>query len=264
MLTEAFILRDLEMVPVQFQRALNRLAEKIDAKNYDDVKEIKSNDVVIRFGKGTLPRERNTVHIGGKYYNKARQYEMLAGVVPTIETYEEYIEDLGDSFIAKKKNGQKQQGQLDSILPDDTTDYIFQPKVNIVKEYRVNIFYMNGSYHISGVYEKIGSNVSLKNVVELPESKILKKLAYAATKKLGYPFAGVDIALVNEEDAEFVVESVVGKMSSFFGKKMASIGSLKDILQETVPVVLEVNSYPSMANPMIAYDMFAAIEKAAI
>lgn len=258
-LNEALVFDGVENAPQQFQSMINKIARKLDASMFGDV-ELEDGDAVIRFGDPALPTEKNTVHIGGKFFNKSAQYQKLEGVVPTIKTYEEYVDDIGDNFIAKKKAGQKQQGQLDSKLPEDSSDFVFQPKVTIVKEYRINVFYMNGSYHVAGIYEKTGSNVSFKSISLSGSSKILVDIAIKATKALKYGFAGCDVALVGAEDLGSINESVLGKVSQIMGRAAGKLSDTKKLLETHYPVVIEVNSFPSMNSPMIAADMFDAIQ----
>ena len=260
-LEESLVFDRTEFAPQQFQKMINTIANRLDAKDFKDV-EITDEDVVIRFGEPSLPSEHNTVHIGGKFLNKASQSRMLKGVVPTITTYNDYIDILGDKFLAKKKSGQKQIGQLDGVRPEDATDYIFQPKVKIVKEFRIVVFYINGRYHVSGIYEKTGSNASFRSI-PLKKGDEIVQMSIAATKALKYGFAGVDLAIVHNKDALHIQESFMGKLASLAITDLGSTSDVLDAMEEHIPVILEVNSFPSMGNPAIAHDLLQAIQKEA-
>ncbi len=261
MILENIVFDQQELAPNQFQKILDKIASSLNIQDYKDV-EITDDDVVIRFGESNLPSERNVVHIGGKFYNKERQARMLKGTVPTITTYSNYVDELGDKFLAKKKAGQRQEGQMDGVKPEDSTDYVFQPKVKIVKEFRVIVFYMNGKYYVSGVYEKTGSNVSVRSLGEA-KAKPVAEMAKSATKKLKYGFAGVDIAIVHSSDSVHVTESVLGKLAQISMRELGNAKDVQDALEQHYPVVLEVNSFPSIANPAIAQDLLDAIQSKA-
>ena len=260
MLLEQIVFDQKELSPVQFQKIINKIAASAGIEDYLD-SEISDDTIIIRFGERRLPTETNVVNIGGRFFNKEAQYAKLINKVPTIKTYNEYLDELGDRFIAKKRTGQKQEGQLDSTLPDDAADYIFQPKVEIVKEFRVVVFYMNDRYYVSGIYEKSGSNASFRSIKpsKLPE---IANMAVDATDALGYGFSGVDIAIIHSEDSMYINESVLGRIASI---ALTDVGNPNDVLKalsKHYPVVLEVNSFPSLQNPAIAQDLLEALQKA--
>ena len=191
------------------------------------------NDIVLFYRKKGLPKRRNEIYIQNKYYDKEQQYELFKKeFVNTVKTYNEQ-QNVNGKFIAKMKTGQRQKGQLINQTPEHPEEYIFQPLVDIKKEYRVIVYYMSGKYHVSGIYEKIGSNISLFKVDEnSKEGKGISIIAKKATRVLGYGFGGVDIAIVEPDENKVNVRNT------------------------TYPniVVLEVNTLPSLKNPRILID----------
>ncbi len=193
------------------------------------------NDIVLFYKKAGLPKKRNQIHIQNKYYGKVDQYNIFRNEhINTVKTYKQQ-EEAGTNFIAKKKFGSRQEGQLINQTPEHPKEYIFQPLVKIEKEFRVIVYYMSGKYHISGIYEKIGSNFSLFRLDEnSKEGKGISIMAIKATKALGYGFGGVDVAIVKDNDNI-------------------------NVKNESFPniVVFEVNTLPSMKNPKILFDFIS-------
>lgn len=225
-----------------------------------DEESIAYDDVVISFGNKSLPTEPNTVNIGGRYENKTSQYNKFKDNIPTIKTFSTVVDDIADDYIAKQNTGQKQVGQLYNQLPDNPDEYIFQPRVNIKEEFRVIVYNMNRRYYVSGIYRKSGSNASLVSVsTKSSAGKKLAKMAIRATDLLGYGFSGVDLAIVNASDSNKIDESL-GFIASATGKAMGSINNFDKLINNNYLVVLEANSFPSMTNPMIAYDLIDSME----
>lgn len=255
------IVKGIENVPATFADTVKTLVDRsAQLELYRDGMDT-TNRIVLQFG-GNLPREKNTVVVTSRYFNKERQAQMLDGVVPTINTYTN-PDEIDGSFIAKLKTGHKQIGQKIDELPDNPEDYVFQPLVRIAAEFRVVVFWMNGSYHVSGVYQKSGSNVSLQSITG-PAAKILGDVAVKATDGLGYGFSGVDVAVVDVQHAKHVKESVLGAFASGLGKIAGSFSDVDELLRRHKVAVLEVNRLPSMANPMIAHDLLKSIYRFAI
>lgn len=274
-LNEAFVFQGVDRAPASFQSLIYKMAESnpmisLDEGNPDDIKMV--------FGRqDSLPTEDNTVYIGNRFFSKSKQYKILRGIVPTIKTFEEYSELQGADFIAKRNIGQKQAGQMINQRPEDDSGYIYQPLLNIESEYRVITYYMNGTYHVSGVYEKTGSNVSLRSITSGEIYEKASSIAKVATKALGYGLSGVDIALVekssniNESSLKDAVASrlgktagkmsqseVIGAMASTLGR-MAGKMSQSEVGDNHILVLLEVNTMPSMSNPMIVHETFKHI-----
>ena len=156
-------------------------------------------------------------------------------------------------------------GQLINQIPDNPDDYIYQRLVQIVMEFRVICYYMNGEYHVSGVYKKSGSNASFSQVSQTDKvGSMAVSMAKKATKELGYGFSGCDIAIVNASDADIelgINESMVGKLSSKLTKIAGNMTDYESFLEDNYMVVLECNSFPSMGNPVIAYDLLQDMQK---
>lgn len=262
-LNENLYIENLDRAPATFKTAIHKLVTK-DSELIVDEEPESSSDVVISFGNSRLPTYKNTVHVGGKFHNKESQYRILKDVVPTIKTYTDSLEVAGERFIAKKKVGHKQQGMLIDDLPDDESEFIFQPLVDIMEEYRVITYYMNGKYHVSGIYQKSGSNISVRSInIKSSAGKKIAEIAMKATDELGYGFSGADVAIVsNKNKASLNVNESVGGF--ILSKSMSAFGSLSNtesILKDNYLVILEVNSIPSMANPAIYFDLKNSIKK---
>lgn len=214
-------------------------------------------DIQMSFGRRNgLPSQANAVYIGNVYLNKNRQYDLIKGQMPTINTFGSH-EDIDGEFIAKKATGHKQQGQMINQVPDED-DYIFQPLIEIIKEYRVIVYYMNGKHHISGVYEKTGSNMSLKSINAGSIHGDVVDMAIRSCELCGYGFGGVDIALTNISDN--ISESISGTVTSTLGNLYGKT-SRKDKADDETLVFLEINTMPSMANPMISQELLKSVLK---
>lgn len=221
-----------------FNAIIDKIPFKDLAKIFDIIDEytgnevLTSNDILLSYKKAGLPTNKNEIHIQNKYYNKIEQYNIFRNeAINTVKTYKDHTM-AGSSFIAKRRTGSKQKGQLINEIPERPEEYIFQPLVDIKKEYRAIIYYMNGKYHCSGIYEKIGSNLSIFKLDDNSNTaKGVKIMALKATKALGYGFGGVDIAIVKNEE----VLNLNNR-------------SFPDV------VVLEVNTMPSLHNPRILLD----------
>lgn len=262
-LTEAVFVQNIKKAPPRFHKDIMRMATRNRQMYIDDgLIEPSNDDVIIRFGENRLPSDKNTIHIGNKYLDKERQYSALKGVVNTIKTFTNVVDLKTKEFIAKKKKGEKQQGQLKNEIPKNPEDYIYQGYVQILAEFRVIVYFMNGDYHVSGIYKKSGSNVSFQSInTTSGVGKELTKIAIKATTRLGYGLGGCDIAIVSAENLENLVlsESFVGKLSSKGMKKLGSMIKMDDLLNEHYPVILEVNAMPSMGNPAILQDLVQSI-----
>lgn len=208
------------------------------------------NDINIHFNKkGNLPTESNTIYVGNRYHSKLKQFNLVKNKIPTIKTLTS-SEGL-DNFIAKREHGWKQQGQMINQQPDDPENYVFQPFLDIVSEYRVVTYYMNGQYHVSGVYKKTGSNMSYQSITGGEVYEVAVNMAMESAKLLGYGLSGVDMAIVTHDDN--IVESV-GGVASAFGKLLGKFSD-NTIGDDKIMVFLEANTFPSMANPMIRSDI---------
>lgn len=207
---------------------------------YDPAKTYTMKDIVLHYKKSGLPAKRNEIHIQNKYYGKVDQYNIFREeFINTVKTYKDHVK-AGTNFIAKKKFGSRQEGQLKNEVPEHPKEYIFQPLVDIVKEYRVIVYYMNNKYHISGIYEKIGSNFSLMKLDEnSKEGKGVSIMAKKATRALGYGFGGVDVAIVKTDPENLNVKNT----------------AFPNI------VVFEVNTLPSIRNPRILFDFISDVNK---
>jgi hypothetical protein len=264
-LREGLYIENLDRAPTTFKQAINTLVTR-DSELFVDEDPRSSSDVVISFGNSNLPTSRNRIHIGGKFHNKESQYQLLRDIVPTIKTYTDSLEVAGERFIAKKKAGYKQQGQLIDELPDDDSDYVFQPLVDIMEEYRVITYFMNGDYHVAGIYKKSGSNVSYKSInINSPAGRKISDMAMNATEALGYGFSGADVAIVSNRNKESlnVNESVTGFIASKTMRAFGSLDNTESLLRDNYLVVIEVNSMPSMANVGIYFDLKTSIKHTA-
>lgn len=199
-----------------------------------------------RCGSG-LPTTPNLVCVQTNYHGKDEQYRLLKGKVPVIPTYRD-PGSIDGEFIAKRIHGQKQQGQMFNQIPNNYREYVFQPKIEILKEYRVVVFYMNNEFHVSGIYQKTGSNLSFISITSGQIYDTSVEIATTACRVLGYGFSGVDIA---QTSAQFQ-ENIVGSTASKFGKLMGKMQSSKPVGNF---VFFEANTLPSLANPMIANDL---------
>lgn len=262
-LHEAVFIQNIKKAPPRFHKDLMRLATRNRQMYIDDgLIDPTDDDVVIRFGDNNLPSEKNTITVGNRFLDKERQYSALKGIVNTIKTFTNVVDLKTKEFIAKKKRGEKQQGQMINQIPNKPEDYIYQGYVQILAEFRVICYFMNGDYHISGIYKKSGSNVSFQSINTTSRlGKELSKIAIKATTRLGYGLGGCDIAVVSAENLENLVlsESLVGKLSSKGMKALGSMISMDDLLTDHYPVLLEVNSMPSMANPAIVQDFVSSV-----
>jgi len=262
-LRESLYIENLDRAPITFKKAINALVSR-DSELIIDGEPTSSGDVVLSFGNASRPTSKNRIHVGGRFFNKVSQYNMLKNIVPTIKTYTDSLKVAGERFIAKKKAGYKQQGQLIDELPDDESEYVFQPLVDIINEYRVITYYMNNKYHVSGIYKKSGANISYKSInINSPAGKQIAEMSKTATDVLGYGFSGVDIALVSNKNKRSINfnESIGGAIAS---KAMSAFGSMSNdesLLRDNYLVILEVNSMPSMSNPAIYFDLKTSIKK---
>lgn len=228
------------------ERLVARSGNKVEMNNNPSAGQTK---VVLGRGAG-LPTEINTVYVGNRYHGKDEQYRLLRGVVPLVPTFHG-PDDIEGEFIAKKIHGQQQKGQLINQIPDNPGEYIFQPKIDIIKEYRVVTFYMNGEFHVSGVYQKMGSNMSVTSITNGQVYDSCVAIAKKACEKLKYGASGVDIA-----QTSYNVQENVGGIVSKFGKVM---GNLQQKTPQGKFVFFEANTLPSMANPMILHDVIKKI-----
>ena len=228
------------------KRLVARSGNKVELNNTPSIGQTR---VILGRGAG-LPTAPNTVYVGNRYHGKDEQYRILRGVVPLVPTFSSADEIKGE-FIAKKIHGQQQQGQLINQLPDNPSEYIFQPKIDIIKEYRVVVFYMNGEFHVSGVYQKTGSNMSITSITNGEVYDSCVSIAKKACEKLKYGASGVDIA-----QTSYNVQESIGDAVSKFGKMM---GSFQKKTPQGKFVFFEANTLPSMANPMILHDVIKKI-----
>ena len=264
-LNENFIVRNLEKAPSQFKTDIKKLINRHNViQEFDPNADYTTDEVFIEFARGGLSSDDNTVVIGNKFHDKKSQYSKLKNKVNTIKTYTDALRVAGKEFIAKKNIGQRQQGQLINELPDNPEEYIFQNLIDIVAEFRVIVYYMNGQYQVSGIYKKTGSNVSISQIPsDSGLGKVISKMAIKATRILGYGFGGVDIAVVGAGEIENIVmaESVLGSITSKATKALGRIQNMDELLDNHYPVILEVNSMPSMSNPAILHDLLKSLEK---
>lgn len=261
-LQESFYIENLDRAPATFRAAIKQLVARDSDLKIGEA--MNPNDVSIVFGEGTLPRTKNTINIGGKFLNKERQYNILKGKVSTIQTYTDAVSMAGKEFIAKMKSGYKQQGQLINELPDVEDDYVFQPLVDILSEYRVIVYFMNNKYHVSGIYKKTGSNISIKSInPNTTVGKKISEMAIKATEELGYSFGGADLAVVSNKNKDVlnINESIGGFLTSMAIRDIGSSRGEERVLMNNYLTVLEVNTMPSMSNPAIFYDLKASMQK---
>lgn len=239
---------NIDNAPITFKNDVVGLIKRQSTFHASD--SVDEKDINIVFGRQEgLPKTKNTIFVGNKFLSKDKQYEMVKNIVPTIKTFDS-SDDL-DNFIAKKKSGHKQQGQLINQQPDDSSDYVFQPKLEIIAEYRVVVYYMNGSYHVSGVYKKMGSNASMQSITSGVIYDTAASMAMKSTKVLGYGLSGVDVAIVTRDDN---INESMGDMFSAAGKTLGKF-SKSFINDDEIMVFLEANTMPSMSNPMILNDI---------
>lgn len=251
--TESVSMQNVSHAPASFQKVLYQIADRSPLIKIDEYDE---GDVRLMFGRREgLPTDANTVFVGNRFYSKERQASILRNVVPTVNTFLS-ADDVEGEFIAKRNIGQKQDGQLINQRPDNEEDYIFQPLLSINKEYRVVVYYMNGEYHVSGVYEKSGSNASFISITGGEVFARASQISIDAAKALGYGLSGVDIALV--ERSHHISEEIVGAAASTLGR-IAGKFSRSEVGDNHVLVVLEANTMPSMSNPMIMHDLMKSI-----
>lgn len=239
-------------------RQLGAIIERHPKLHHYNGETIGRGDAVIKFG-GQLSNERNVVTVGNKYYNKQRQANILQGVVPMPATvFDPSQIDTTQGYVAKPVRGERQQGLLIDELPDDPTDYIFQPKLDIINEYRVITYHMNGDYHVAGIYKKTGMNVSLSSIpVDSPIGRAISQVALRATEALGYGLSGADVALVPTSDYSKLSENMLARAAS---AAMRVSGRMQNLsVDGKMPVIIEVNSKPSMANPAIMQDLVRSI-----
>ena len=244
------VLSRVELAPKNFQPSIQRLISS--SKFIETGDNAGPNQVLVIFGRqSSLPTKKNTIYVGNKYYNKEQQYNILKNVVPLPFTTTNPNELKGE-FVAKQKTGHKQKGQLINQLPDNPEDYIFQKKIELKSEYRVVVFYMNGKYHVSGVYKKTGSNLSFISITSGQIHDKCIDIAISACENLGYGTSGVDLAITTSELGEGVggIASSLGKLAGKFQGKSIN-GQV---------VFLEANTLPSMANPMLLNDFLKHIK----
>lgn len=245
------ILSNVEEAPTQFRNYIYKLADR--SNSFEIGESVEKGQAMIKFGRrSSISEVENTIHFGNVYYNKQSQYNMLKGIVPTVPTFDS-SDDVTGPFIAKRKGGQRQQGQLVNKVPENPEEYIFQPLLDIMSEYRVVVYYMNGDYHVSGIYKKTGSNASITSITSGEVYNVCKNIAIAAIKELGYGASGVDIAISKTE----VSESAIGGVLSGLGKLSGKITRGK--IEGNV-YFLEANTMPSVSNPMILHDLVKSIK----
>jgi hypothetical protein len=263
LINEGFYFKNIDKAPSQWkQKILTLIGKHPELDEYIEGAPYSPVDTFIVFGRSGLPSEMNTVSVGNKFYDKKSQFRKLKGKVNTIRTYTDQLKVQGKEFIAKRNIGQRQQGQLINQLPDNPEDYIFQNLVEIIMEFRVIVYYMNGKYHVSGIYKKSGSNVSVSQIDQGSAlGKVISQIAIKSTKILDYGLSGVDIAVVGSENAEDLIlgENIVGSITSKATKLFGKL-NIQELLDGQFPVVLEVNSFPSMDNPAIFWDLLKSIE----
>lgn len=243
------VVSNVEEAPTQFQPYIERLAKNSNSLEIGD--SIDEGQAMLSFGrKSGLPRDKNTIYAGNAFFNKQTQYNMLKGIVPMVPTYTS-SDGVSGSFIAKAKVGQRQQGQLINKEPNNPDDYIFQPYLEITSEYRVVIYYMNGEYHVSGVYKKVGSNASLTSITSGEVYNVCKGIALSSVETLGYGLSGVDIAMSKSQ-----VDESLGHVMSNLGKLSGKLSS--NIVKGSM-YFLEANTMPSLSNPMILHDFIKSV-----
>ena len=111
---------------------------------------------------------------------------------------------------------------------------------------------MNGQYHVSGIYKKMGSNASMTSITSGDVYNQCKGIALTAVEKLGYGVSGVDIAM-----SETKVNESLGYVLSNVGKISGRLQSGKVVGQL---YFLEANTMPSLSNPMILHDFIKSIK----
>lgn len=263
-LFESILIKNMERASASFRTEIIKMIHASGTLDFhDDRNFYPPNQIIIEFGRNTLPSKPNLVYVGNKYYDKVQQYAKLKNKVNTLKTYTDAIHVNVNRMIAKKKNGHKQQGQLINELPTTPEDYIFQHLVEIQAEFRVIVYYMNGEYHVSGIYKKTGSNVSVSQISAASGiGKVVAETAIKATETLGYGLGGVDVAIVDAHHINDLIlgESIIGFSASKATKLVGKIKNLDHLLNDAHAVVLEVNSYPSMSNKAIGYDLLRSIE----
>lgn len=130
-----------------FAKDIDKIASAVPMIHLAD--EPNEEDINIVFNRrGGLPNEDNTIYVGNKFVGKLQQHNTVKSHIPTIKTLSS--SDGLENFIAKRNTGWKQQGQLINQEPDDPENYIFQPYLDIISEYRVVVYFMNGDYHVLG------------------------------------------------------------------------------------------------------------------
>lgn len=245
---------NVEDAPESFQKLIYGTAKSSKLIKIDDYED---GDIKVLFGRREgLPTELNTIFIGNKFFNKEKQYNILKEYVPTIKTYPNTVELQGD-FIAKKKTGHKQDGQKVNEIPDNSDDYVYQPLLDIKAEYRIVVYYMNGDYHVSGIYKKTGKNASFQSITGGSIQSLASDISIAATQALGYGLSGVDVAIVEKNDG---INESVGDILSNLGKVAGKFGK-QGLNDDEHLVVIECNTLPSMSNPMIMHDTITSIFK---
>lgn len=245
----SLVFSNLQGAPAQFRPYIQKLAERSSHIRLGDNRE--PHEALVRFGRGSsLPTENNVILAGNKFFSKDTQYHKLRGVVPLVPTFDS-ADEIEGSFIAKMKVGHKQSGQLIDELPEDPEDYIFQPLIKITSEYRVVVYFMNGKYHVSGVYKKMGSNMSMTSITSGNVYSECIKIAIDAVTELGYGLSGVDIAMSSTD-----INESLGMAMSKFGQLSGKMTS-KDIKGHLY--FLEANTMPSLSNPMILHDFISSI-----
>jgi len=263
-LFETVAIKGLDRAPSNFKTLINKMIKGSKSIQIFDPEEFYSPDTTfIEFGKNTLPSSDNTLFVGNKYFDKAQQYNKLKKKVNTLKTYTDAIEVDINRMIAKRKTGMKQQGQIINKLPANPEDYIFQHLVDIEAEFRVIVYYMNGQYHVSGIYKKAGANVSISQISK--DSAIgsaVADIAIKATDILGYGLGGVDVAVVSAGQIDDMIlgESIMGFTASKATKLIGRIKNHDELIKGNHLIVLEVNSYPSMSNKAISHDLLKSIE----
>jgi len=263
-LFEAIIVKGLDRATGAFKTTVPKLVKRSSSVEIFDPEEFYSPDTVfIEFGRNTIPPANNVVFVGNRYFDKAQQYNKLKKKVNTLKTYTDAIKVDINRMIAKRKTGMRQQGQLINKLPDNPEDYIFQHLVDIEAEFRVIVYYMNGQYHVSGIYKKSGANVSISQISQSSAvGSAVAEIAIKATEILGYGLSGVDVAVVSAGQIDDMVmgESIMGFTASKATKLIGRIKNHDELIKDNHLIVLEVNSYPSMSNKAISHDLIKSIE----
>lgn len=261
---EAIVIKGLDKTKGIFKTTIPKMIQNSSSLELFDPEEFYSPDTVfVEFGKNTLPPADNTVFVGNRYFDKAQQHNKLKRKVNTLKTYTDAIQVDTKRMIAKLKTGMKQQGQLINKLPTNPEDYIFQHLVDIEAEFRVIVYYMNGMYHVSGIYKKAGANVSISQLSQDSAiGKAVADVAIKATDTLGYGLGGVDVAVVSAGQIDDMIlgESIMGFTASKASKLIGKIKNHDELLKGNHLIVLEVNSFPSMTNKAIGHDLVKSIE----